>query len=232
MVKKIKGFFPAVYFLFLVAGLRAADRLEVTAPEKVMVGGGSFSIRVVPSQGGAVDSRPTSIQFLNLPKEVTILPKTPEAGLVLNGVTEFQVYISTGFRTGPLGFVVVETSAPTVMGSAVSLVEGMPARVVVSPLPPVVGQLSPRVQLVVLEARGGVVTSFQEDVLLSVSPGSLEETVVPGNLFQNGMAQVPLVFKGSVPNVPVRVTASLKMTYPGQSARVRGSMTLSLGGKR
>jgi hypothetical protein len=128
--------------LGFISQARALDRIQIVAPSKFVLGEGAFSIRVKPLNGDAIDSTPCPIRFLNLPQGVTVASKTLPKEDVLKGETEFEVHVASSVKTGPLGLIVQTSSAPVVLGSAVVVVEGSPARLVVSPLPTEVGSSS------------------------------------------------------------------------------------------
>lgn len=216
--------------LGFISQARALDRIQIVAPSKFVLGEGAFSIRVKPLNGDAIDSTPCPIRFLNLPQGVTVASKTLPKEDVLKGETEFEVHVASSVKTGPLGLIVQTSSAPVVLGSAVVVVEGSPARLVVSPLPTEVGSSSRFLRVVVLDNRGLVVSSFHQDVDLKVSVGTLENALLKGTLFDNGVATTELRFVGGKPpSAPVRVTAVLKRLYPGQTSKTKGEALLSGG---
>lgn len=224
-------------FLFLVGFLTfsalagAVDGYRLEGPTTLPVGGEGL-LRVVPLDGRQNDNSPHDIEFVNLPAGVSVVRSDPSAGMTLQGPAEFKILFSTSTRPRPVGVVVRKVDQPTVLGSWVIRAIPSPARLVVTPLPPRVGDPTRRIRLVALDDRGLIATDFRDQVFLTPSAGALVDDRVPADRFVNGVAEVEIQFRGALPAGGARLTARAASVPAGRKSAPRGEGRAPRGNRR
>jgi hypothetical protein len=207
----------------------AVDRYVIEGPVSMTVGGLESTIKVTPMAGGGVDKAPHEVEFSNLPTGVEILPIDPSRGMGVAGPTDFRIKVGNGVRAEPLSPLCQMKGDPSVHGSAVILLEKPVSRFVLFPLPRSVDQ--PKLlnlQIVALDDRGVVVTSYRGDLVLRSSVGSLENDGVEGEQFNKGVAVIPLLFQGEAPVGTLRISTEERAPSFGRTVSARGEVSMKI----
>lgn len=207
----------------------AVDRYVIEGPASMTVGGAESLIKVSPMSAGAVDNSLHEIEFTNLPTGVAILPMDPAQGMAVAGPTAFRLMVGAEVPPDPFGPVCQKKGDPAVLGTAVILLEKPVSRFVLLSLPRSVEKPELiHLQIVALDDRGFVVTSYQGDLTLRSSAGLLESDLLAGEQFNRGMAVVPILFRGAAPVGALKIFVEERAPGPGRTVSARGEISVKL----
>lgn len=207
----------------------AVDRYSIEAPVTMTVGSLGSVLKVIPMSERGVDNVLHEIEFVNLPTGVEIIPVDPSRGMAVSGPTHFLVRVSETVQPGPLSPICLKKGDPRVQGSTVITLENPVARFALLALPRSVEQPQLlQLQIVALDARGGVVPSYAGDLLFQSSSGRIEIDSSLGIKFEKGVAVAPLFFQGAVPVGRVRVTVEERVPGPGRTVPAQGETLVKM----
>lgn len=217
----------------------AVDRYVVDVPGFLMVGDSEGVLTVTPLSVGEVDLTPHKVSFIGLPKGVRIESMSGASSpLTVTGATQFRVSLDPTFSEKGVLCRVQKEGEPLVRGAGYFNVESTLDHFQITPAgmtAPVVGAPF-RFQIVAMDGAGAVVRSYKDTVELKSEFGSLQETLIPGDSFKNGVALMSVTFNEADPPGRLnRLVATAQRLYPGQDDRATGTVELAVqagGGHR
>ena len=223
---KMKKLFSLIVFVFVVfaVGAWAQEALRLEAPLVVMRGDSPHVFWVSDGQ----EQNPVNVVFSTLPVGVSVAPTGASRG---EGRTSFHLIVDDQAPLGPFLLQAQRTTDPRVVGGVFITIEPTVSRFVVSPLKRTSPQRGQPIgfQVLAVDEAGAVVTSYRDSVDVRASFGQVNKTVIPGELFKNGVALVELTFTDSDPLTQMnRLELKAQNLYPGQSEHAMGDLLLSL----
>jgi hypothetical protein len=226
------GIICSSLLLCLVGQGLAVDRYVLDVPKFVMVGDSEIFVTVTPMSSAEVDLSPHTISFHGLPSGVRIDPLVGDSSsLSATGSTRFRLILDTTLSQESVVFRVQKEKEPNVRGTGFFNVENTVDHFQMTPA----GMAAPQAgvpfpfQLVAMDRAGAVVRSYKDPVELRAAFGSIDTTLVPGDVFKEGVAIVRVAFNEADPAGRLnRLSATTQRLYPGQSDRAIGSVELSI----
>jgi hypothetical protein len=221
--------------LCLVGQGLAVDRYVLDVPKFVMVGDSEIFVTVTPMSGAEVDRSPHTISFLGLPSGVRIAPLAgASSSLSVTGSTLFRLVLDTTLSQKSVVCRVQQGGKPNVLGTGFFNLENTVDHFQITPA----GMAAPQMgvpfpfQIVAMDEVGAVVRSYKDPLEFKVTFGSVQEALVPGDTFKDGVAVVSVTFgEADPPGRLNRFFATAQRLYPGQTERAMGSIELTVQGK-